>query len=336
MDESSPKTLSEKAKILFIQNPLNYYTLRLAFILFLCIVGAIHIYFFEEESISFLDSLFISTSCATGTGLQTVSSLDLSSQTFAVLGTCMFLGNIFLLLIPPMVARQYYNRKVLGEYKDRLNDIDPLLIEEHNLLNQALKASIGIFTAYLLLWHILISTVIYGALLLHPNEPELEQRGYSRYQNSLFLTVAGFSNSGITISSGGLSYWSNNPLAYFTLSLAILAGNTCIPIFLYFTFWWLIKIYNYFRWNAASLRFVLQNPSQISSHVLPWDATQILLYGVIIINTVQYICFLASTAYEQVALDTYGSMEKLAGMGYFQTISTRSAGITVSMIPQLM
>lgn len=291
--------------------------------------GAILIYCFEQGNIAFIDTLFCSVSAITGTGLQTVSNLEFSRQSVAIIALLMFFGSIFIFLIPPMVARQYYNRKVLAEYKDRIDDIDPKIIEEHNNLNEALTASIRVSLVYMALWHILISLVIYGALFLHPQEPELVQRGYTRYQNSLFMTISAFANCGFTISSSAIFYWSNNPLAYFALSLPILAGNTCIPILFYFTYWSLIKIFDHFRWNSAPFRYILQNPSQISSHTLPWESTKFLLYGVLAINTTEYVFFLASSWYGQDVLGIYGSYAKIAGMGYFETISTRNAGIQV-------
>ena len=322
-----------KAIMLMKNKPINYYSVRFGYFVILMIISSLLIYYFEREknggNYAYIDVLFLCISAFTATGLSTISTFGFSPQTFGVIGFLMFFGSIFFHVIPPLIARQYYNRKVLAQYKDRIEEIDPQVIEEHNKLNDALKLSIGVCISYLLSWQVLIFVVYYGALHLHPQEPELVERGYSRVQDAAFVAASAFSNTGLTISSSSVYYIANNPLAYCALMLAIVAGNTCIAPFLYFSFWSLLKVYDFSRLDASAIRYVFQNPTKICQYTLSWEATRHIFFAMLAINIVQYVFFLPSAVYPSVTLNDYGSMAKVAGMLSFQTISTRTCGMQV-------
>ena len=331
--EASYGGITTKVIMLMKKKPINYYSVRFGYFVIIMIFSSLLIYYFEREKnggqYAYIDVLFLCISAFTATGLSTISTFGLSPQTFGVIGFLMFFGSIFFHLIPPLIARQYYNRKVLEHYKDRIEEINPQVIEEHNKLNDALKLSIGVCVSYLLSWQVLIFVVYYGALHLRPQEPELVERGYSRVQDAAFIVTSAFSNTGLTISSSSVYYIANNPLAYCALMLAIVAGNTCIAPFLYFSFWSLLKVYDFSRLDASAIRYVFQNPTKICQYTLSWEATRHIFFAMLAINIVQYVFFLPSAVYPSVTLNDYGSMAKVAGMLSFQTISTRTCGMQV-------
>lgn len=81
-----------------------------------------------------------------------------------------------------------------------------------------------------------------------------------------------------------------------TMSLLILAGNTCYPVFLRLIVWTMLKIAERFdgeAWNerAATLRFLLDHPRRCYTNLFPAQHTWWLLLMVITLNGIDWAAF---------------------------------------------
>ena len=173
--------------------------------------------------------------------------------------------------------------------------------------------------------------IIYAALHSDDEDPELVSRGFSREANAAFLSVSAFNNAGYTLSSQSVFHLRDNPIAYLTLALLIVAGNTMAPVF-----YRLLIIAELFsrhlfgvQDSTVELQFILDNPRKVSVNTLPTREVIFLFITSTALNVVQYLFYLGASMWRQSIKEEYGSPTRLAGLGFFQTISTRNAGLQI-------
>ena len=90
-----------------------------------------------------------------------------------------------------------------------------------------------------------------------------------------------------------------------------------------------MHLWEHFGWDTDTHRFILDNPRRISVNTLPLREVIFLFITTTALNVLQYVFYLASCLNRQEALDEYGGQTTLAGIGFFQTISTRNAGLQI-------
>ena len=76
------------------------------------------------------------------------------------------------------------------------------------------------------------------------------------------------------------------------------------------------------------LNFILDNPRHVTTHLFSPIQTKVLAVMVLTLIIIQYVFFLCSTLTRPSVTEQY-SLTQLAGLGYFQTLSTRSAGFNI-------
>jgi Trk-type K+ transport system membrane component len=304
---------------------LNFYRCYTIWILFWSCFGGLLIKL--TNKIKYIDGLFLAISAVTSTGLSPVSMLDLKSETFVILLLLILVGSSLILPLGPMIYRRYqYSKFKQLVPKDIIIQDNPV-ISEFDLQDRALGVMLRTMIYYVVLWMLLGGALLWATLYLHENEPELEERGYSRFNSAFFLSVSAFNNAGFSLSSDSTGYLANNPLAYLILSLLIIAGNTMAPVFYRIIIYaeWRLRIR--FKMSTAEHRFILDNPRRISVNTLPTREVIFLLITTTALNIIQYIFYLGSVLGNEELVDIHGDKLTLAGIGFFQTISTRNAGL---------
>ena len=101
-------------------------------------------------------------------------------------------------------------------------------------------------------------------------------------------------------------------------------GNSGIPIFLRSIF----AVLQRFRPNSPGVRFVLDNPRRITSSFFDSKQTAALFLIVSFNLLIQYIFFLATSLNKPEIIDS-APYNQLLNMGWFQSVSTRAAGMNV-------
>ncbi len=283
------------------------------------------------DDLPFIDGFFLAVSAVTSTGLTTVAMADISRQGFWILFFLIFAGGSLLLPVGPMLYRRYVYARIKKTYPANLVIANNPVINEFDLQDRALGLMLRIIYVYIFCWCIVGGLVLMGAMYMQPLEPELEERGFSRFSSAAFMSVSAFNNAGFTISSSSVEYHATNPVAYLVLCLLIVAGNTMAPIFYRLIIYTEMRYYQHFGWNVAAHRFILENPRRITVNTLPTREVIFLFITTTLLNAVQYIFLLASCLGRD-SIITEGEADNrwdLAGMGFFQTISTRNAGLQI-------
>lgn len=288
------------------------------------IIGAI-------DDIGFLNGFFLMVSGVTGSGLTPVSMQDLSTGSFILLVMAMIAGMTPLIPCWSMLYRRYVYARIMRANKNK-NTEDPVILE-YELQDKAIRFMIIRVVGYALFWIVFGFVSLSLALRLQPREPELVERNIGTVANAAFVTVSAFANAGYTLSSGSCTYWKENPLAYFLLTIVMLVGNNLLPVSYHFYLQFELSVRRkYFHISDKDkevIKFVLSNPRRIMVHLFAQSQTYFILYATILMNVVQFFLYLVSTLTRREALREYGSRATLTGMGYFQTISTRMTGVQI-------
>ena len=305
----------------------NYYICYTGWLLFCIMLGTLLICFIND--LTFIDGLFTAVSAVTSTGLSTVSMYDINWASFWVMIILIFSGGSLVLPLGPMLYRRYTYAKIKRAYPKDLVISTNAVINEFDLQDQALGVMIRTVIMYISGWIIGGGLLLYGGLFLQDIEPELKERQYDRSHNAAFLSVSAFNNAGYSLSSQSVEYIYDNPVAYLAICLLIVAGNTMAPIFYRFHIWFECRIRKKYGWYSAAHRFILDNPRRISTNTMATREVIFLFITTTALNALQYFFYLGSCLGRDDLLDEFKDRWTLAGMGFFQTISTRNAGLQI-------
>ena len=191
---------------------LNFYSVLSLYYIVSALLGAVVISIIDN--LSYMDGLFLAVSAITSTGLSTVSMAELSRGSFATLAVLIFGGGSLVVPLGAIVYRRMKYNHIRKSFPKGLNVGTHPVIAEFELQHRALGTYLRIAFVYILLWHIGGFLLISAALHQKPPEPELEQRGYSQFDNGAFLAVSSFNNAGFSLSSQSVAYLHDNPLCY--------------------------------------------------------------------------------------------------------------------------
>lgn len=301
----------------------NYYRVRTAYLVLLSLVATVVVSMVDTLPMS--SGLFLSISAITGTGLHTVAMTQLSIPSIIVLGLLMIAGNPVLIVVYVLL----YKRRAYRHLCHNIESSNAQIAAEYALMYVGLGITWKVIIMYFIATHILCITLLTIALYTHPTDPEMVERGYSNFAVAVFTIISAHANAGFTLSSTSATYWSNNPFAYIVICIPILAGNTAAPLFLRWTFKAIVRLYEYFHWpGVESYQYVLNHPRRITWAIFGERETEFLLVALLGLNVAQYVIFLSSTLIRPEVRAQYDA-QTIAGIGLFQTISTRAAGFEI-------
>ena len=113
-----------------------------------------------------------------------------------------------------------------------------------------------------------------------------------------FNAVSAFNNSGMSLLDANMTAYQTAYYLIITMSLLILAGNTCYPIFLRLIVWCILKLVERMehksdKWaeRARTLRFLLDHPRRCYTNLFPSRHTWWLLLAVVTLNGVDWAAF---------------------------------------------
>jgi Trk-type K+ transport system membrane component len=333
-----------------------YWTLY--YILLTVIIGTI---IAQIDSLEWINGAFTAAAAGCNAGLGAVSMTQLSRGSIILTAILMVVGCPIFMLFPILFFRRWHfqqvNMKMIEQYQQNTEGTLPYanlqIIKDYYLVYESTRFVIYILLLYWFMFIFFGIILVWATLLIRPLEPELVQRGYTYIENAIYLVISSFCNTGLSISSNSLVYMTDNPACYFVLSVLILAGNTAFPIFLRALTEFLLYADN--RWDIFKsstynnhfsrrtpysysfsprviLTFLLNHPREILTHLFTDHQTKILVFMVCAFLTLQFVCFLISI--DRHLLDMF-PLGRLIGIGYFQTLSTRSAGFMMMNLRDL-
>ncbi|KAK1822944.1 hypothetical protein LTR12_002666 [Friedmanniomyces endolithicus] len=194
---------------------------------------------------------------------------------------------------------------------------------------------------YFVLWQLLgcIGCAAWVAL----NQPDTARaNGLSPWWVGAFNAVSAFNNSGMSLLDANMTAFQTGYYLLITMSLLILAGNTCYPIFLRVIVWCMWKTLTssrYFvgeQWDerANTLRFLLDHPRRCYTNLFPSQHTWWLLAAVIVLNGTDWAAFEILNIHNEALNSTLPPNVRVID-GLFQAFAVRSGGFYVVSIPTL-
>lgn len=321
---------------------ISFVVYRMGYYVFMAILGGLLMYLVDGTQ--FIDLLLLSAGSITGAGLSTRSMAKTSPFNLFVMALWMAFGQssvttLFILLYRIKCFKDLdikintsRNNKLIPVFQD-LNKDEQDVINHYYLLYNSLILVSRVLYLYIVTSHIVLGITLLIALYLQPSSEEMNERHISRVEHAAFLSISAFSNSGYTTSSYGLEEFQLNPLAYITLSVMILLGNTLLPIIMR-------QILSYIStWKddaySTPAKFILSNSQNVSPVILRDENDSKLLLRVLLgTNGIQFVVFVILTFSDEKITSKY-SIGTLIGLGYFQTVSTRAAGFSIMNMKEL-
>jgi Trk-type K+ transport system membrane component len=292
----------------------NYFRLHLLYFLSLGLVGAIIMFFIEEQEVAFLDCLFMTYSSATQTGLATVDVASLHVASIWVLLVMMTMGNqvLFSSLLPVLVREFYFRRAFhLAKFEDKRVLKQQI---EFRALQSMKRITVGLYVVIMT-----VAFAILGPYCTYVYADLMEERGCSGSWFAWVSMHTAWCNVGFTPLSDSVMAVQGDYVILLTLSTLVMLGNTLYPVALRFTVYFLHRVFP----NYDPYKFLLRFPRRCCTHMFPDVHTRMLFACLLIFNLGQYFLMMI--------FEFHGSLAYLPPMTrslvcWFQTVVTRTGG----------
>jgi len=189
---------------------------------------------------------------------------------------------------------------------------------------------------YFVLWQ-LLGCIGLAAYVAMNRESVAKSNGLNPWWVGAFNAVSAFNNSGMSLLDANMTAFQTSYYMLITMSLLILAGNTCYPIFLRLIIWTLLRIMpDSPRWSEhrQTLRFLLDHPRRCYTNLFPSRHTWWLLLAVVTLNGIDWAAFEILNIGNTGLTDILPTNVRVID-GLFQAFAVRSGGFYVVAIPTL-
>ncbi|OQO11850.1 hypothetical protein B0A48_03577 [Cryoendolithus antarcticus] len=190
--------------------------------------------------------------------------------------------------------------------------------------------------AYFILWQLL--GALGCAAWVAINRPETARsNGLNPWWVGAFNAISAFNNSGMSLLDANMTAFQTGYYLLITMSLLILAGNTCYPVFLRLIVWTMLQIVSHLKgdaWHerAETLQFLLDHPRRCYTNLFPSQHTWWLLLSVVTLNGIDWAGFEILNIGNSKITDTLPVNVRVID-GLFQAFAVRSGGFYVVIIP---
>lgn len=296
-----------------------YFHQHFAYITSVGLVGGAIIFFIEGGRHKFVDTLFMSVSAVTETGLGSIdlSTMNIGSQVMIWLFILMG-GVVLFSCIPPMIRR----RHILSAL--RKADVDP---DNAGALFVEVSALKSISIIVLVYWFV-VQFLGFVLLVIYATQDKsmaafLSSRDVHPVWFAIFHAVSSFNNAGFTLFTDNLSGLSSDRFVLLVISCEILLGNVLAPPALRFIVWVLHRRDE----QNEGLKLLLHNPRMCFTHMFSPQVTKSLIIMVGCFTLIEFSVGLGTDWNEPFFSSKRGSTKAL--ITYFQSVSTRTAGFNV-------
>jgi potassium uptake Trk family protein len=194
---------------------------------------------------------------------------------------------------------------------------------------KAIRLLSWLVPTYFVLWQFL-GCLGLGAYVAYNRPAKALENGLNPWWVGSFNAVSAFNNSGMSLLDANMVAFQTSIYMLITMSLLILAGNTCYPIFLRLIVWTFVKLIPEGEdWDdhGRTLQFLLDHPRRCYTNMFPSHHTWWLFCAVITLNCVDWVAF------ELLNLGNHAIDSLPLGIrildGLFQAFAVRSGGFYV-------
>ncbi|EMC99077.1 hypothetical protein BAUCODRAFT_389945 [Baudoinia panamericana UAMH 10762] len=193
---------------------------------------------------------------------------------------------------------------------------------------------------YFVLWQFL-GAIGCAAWVAHNAASTARMNGLNPWWVGAFNAVSAFNNSGMSLLDANMTAFQRSYYMLITMSMLILAGNTCYPIFLRLIIWCMWKfvtsgLFKGEEWDerAQTLRFLLDHPRRCYTNLFPAQHTWWLLFALVMLNGIDWAAFeVLNIGNSQLNSGLPTNIRVIDGL--FQAFAVRSGGFYVVAIPSV-
>lgn len=316
----------------------NYYRVQLFYVIMATLfTGGLILMHDPNPPDNLVDAIFMTVSAMSGAGLTTVPMSGMSEYSMLITYFLMLGGGIAFLLLPPILWRLYQYRrfkpmvqKVIrlrkeiradgGENLEAMGD----MLQDFELQDEGLKVLALVIILYNMFFIFIGTFIMYGVIMSYGRVQVLDEVGINHLWFSTFTAVSSFNNVGFSLLDDNYMHLSDRPGVLILMTMFILCGNTGLPIMLRCIFTVLARL----RPNSRSIRFVLDNPRRCTVAFFEGKQTAALFLVLCFNLTLQFVFFLG-TSLNKPEIRALAPTRQLVVMGWFQSVSTRAAGMNV-------
>lgn len=192
-----------------------------------------------------------------------------------------------------------------------------------------------IVPAYFILFQ-LLGCLSLGAYVANNKASVALDNGLNPWWVGSFNAVSAFNNSGMSLLDANMVAFQTSIYMLLTMSLLILAGNTCYPIFLRLIVWTLLKLLpDNGEWEdyRKTLQFLLEHPRRCYTNMFPSQHTWWLLLAVIFLNGSDWVAFEVLNIGNKAIESLPPGIRVIDGL--FQAFAVRSGGFYVVPISSI-
>lgn len=291
-----------------------------------------------------LDVFFTSVSATTVSSMGTVEMEVFSNSQLVIMTILMlFGGEVFTSFLglqftkikfpKPQSTDHHQNNVVISSLNHPENDEKPdpetgikssSSGNEYYLKYKSLKCLGYVVLGYLLVFHVLGSTLVSMYLSLVPSAREVLKSKDLKIQTfSIFTIVSTFANCGFVPTNENMMVFSKNSGLLLLLIPQVLFGNTLYPAGLRLVIWALEKFT-----KRKEFQYILENHGELGySHLLSGYHSLWLAVTVLGFILVQFLVF-CSLEWNSEALNGLSVYEKVVG-SFFQVVNTRHTGESI-------
>lgn len=163
--------------------------------------------------------------------------------------------------------------------------------------------------------------------------------GLDPFWTGAFFAISAFNNSGMALLDANATVFQTSYYVLLTLSLLILAGNTCFPPFLRLILWTMNRLIpeksTSQKWQdrRRTLQFCLDHPRRVYTNLFNSKQTWWLVFSLIALNGIDWLAFELLNIGNPVTEAIPTHFRVLDGL--FQAFAVRSGGFYVVSIPNL-
>lgn len=314
-----------------------YRTAYCAYLFCVIFVGALALCL-SDNSLNFLDSLYLAVSSISMTGLSPTDFSAMPFLSYAIVWAIIVLGSPMLMTLFPVVLRRRAFRKQIRFMQEQSGRRSADVELPFSPKDRDEYVALSLIMVYVPMYYISVQFLGFALLWIFFSVGDpLSHRG-PMWANAIFVSTSAFHNAGLSAINLGEIF--PGPLAGWVLSVIatlILLGNTCFPVALRLMIWAFRRPLPFARGCLAdrdhvrrARRMLLDDPRRCYTHLFPNAATQALLAVLCLLYVLQAVVFLVT----EVGVQESPVMAKLSIADrllatHFTVISSRTAGFTV-------
>ncbi|PGH26782.1 hypothetical protein AJ80_01547 [Polytolypa hystricis UAMH7299] len=202
---------------------------------------------------------------------------------------------------------------------------------------RALSLLAAVVPIYIVVWQVL-GAISIGAWIARNRPDSTKANGLNPWWVGIFNAISAFNNNGMSLLDANMTAYQTSTFMLLGMSLLILAGNTCYPVFLRLVLWTWKKLLPgdpKYDDRRTTLQFLLDHPRRCYTHLFPSQHTWWLVGSLFLLNGIDWAMFQVLTLGDPDSKSL--SMGRRVVVGLFQTVAIRSGGfyaITVATLPK--